>query len=123
MSEDTKTDFQVNYAYSKGATEEHKAACTEALSVILGYAQTDKLAVVDCYSRAAVNEDNTLVEGADHGTTTIIAALIDVEEGQAILPLAQFFNGDSSPNDNLVPCVKVETDVKEAATQSPSEAA
>lgn len=121
MSEDT--NFQINYAYSKGATEEHKTACTEALSVILGYAQTGKLAVVDCYNRDAVNEDNTLVEGADHGTTTIIAALVDVEGGQAILPLAQFFNGDSSPNDNLVPCVKVETPQPEAATQSPSEAA
>lgn len=113
MSE--QTNFQINYAYSKGATDEHKAACTEALSVILGYAQTGKLAVVDCYSRDAVNEDNTLVEGANHGTTTIIAALVDVEDGQAILPLAQFFNGDSTPNETLIPCVKVETDVKEAA--------
>lgn len=108
-------EFQVSYAYSKGATEEHKKACTDALSALVGCAQNGKIAVVDCYSADALDADGKFTDAGGAATQTIIAALIDAEGGQAILPLARLFNADELPNETLVPCIKVEADAEEEA--------
>jgi len=92
-----EAEIKINYAFSKNATETHKKNCYDAVGVLFGSINDSKLAVVDCVH----SDDPTQGE-------TIIAALIDSEEGSAVLPLAKLFQEGEDVSNTLIPCLKVE---------------
>jgi len=96
MTDDT--EVKINYAFSKDATEQHQKNCHDAISVLFGYINESRIAVVDC------------VHADDHSKSeTIIAALVDSEGGSAILPIARLFQEGEDVSNSLVPCIKLET--------------
>jgi len=104
MTEDT--EVKINYAFSKNASEQHKKNCHDAVSVLFGYINDSKIAVVDC------------VYADDHSKgETILAALIESESGSAVLPLAKLFQDGEDVSNALVPCIKLE-----APAEAPEEA-
>ncbi len=92
-----EAEIKINYAFSKNATETHKKNCYDAVGVLFGSINDSKLAVVDCVH----SDDPTKGE-------TIIAALIDSEDGSAVLPLAKLFQEGEDVSNTLIPCLKVE---------------
>jgi len=95
---ENETDVKINYAFSKNATEVHKKNCHDAVSVLFGFINDSKIAVVDC----VYADDHTKGE-------TILAALIEREEGSAVLPVAKLFQEGEEVNETLIPCIKLET--------------
>lgn len=91
------TEIKINYAFSKNASETHKKNCYDAVGVLFGSINDSKLAVVDC----VYGDDPTKGE-------TILAALIDSENGSAVLPLAKLFQESEDISGNLIPCIKLE---------------
>lgn len=92
------TDVKINYAFSKNASETHQKNCYDAIGVLYGAITGSKLAVVDC----VYADDPTKGE-------TILAALIDSENGSAILPLAKLFQEGEDISEKLIPCIKLES--------------
>ena len=103
MAEETnqEPEIKINYAFSASASDQHKKNCYDDVGVFVNAINTSKLAVVDC----AYADDNAKGE-------TILAALIESENGSAVLPLAKLFQEGDDVSNALVPCIKLESDGK-----------
>lgn len=105
MTDETnqEPEIKINYAFSASASDDHKKNCYDAIGVFVNAINTSKLAVVDC----VYADDNTRGE-------TILAALIDSENGSAVLPLAKLFQEGEDVSTSIIPCIKLEAPVEAA---------
>ena len=92
-----QSEIKINYAFSKNASDKHKQNCYDAVGVLFGSINDSKLAVVDC----------VYADDKEKGET-ILAALIESENGSAVLPLAKLFQEGDDVSNALIPCLKVE---------------
>lgn len=106
MTEETnqEPEIKINYAFSASATDNHKKNCYDAVGVFVNAINNSKLAVVDC-----VYADN------NEKGETILAALIDSDNGSAVLPLAKLFQENEDVSNGLIPCIKLENPENEAS--------
>lgn len=98
MTEQTQNEYipevSISYALAQGSESSYQKNLESAMQVLLHHLLANNIAVVDC-----VSSDNE----EDQKVVPVIAAILEVNGQQAILPIGRLFTEDDKPSETLVP--------------------
>lgn len=95
LPECAQYSLRAAFSESNQEDEKYQEMCQQAVTMIRAYSDAGDLAVVDCY-------------GPDERIYPVVAAIVNHNGNQAILPIARIFTEEDAASENYVPVIAAE---------------